>query len=85
MKRILFGTMVLALVMVAPIPTMAAVDIHIGIPLPPAYRISSPATGDRDSRCGRCLCCSRCRCGHIFLEWLVVASMGGSLVSLTLL
>jgi len=35
MKKLLFGTMVLALVIVVPIPTMARVDIHVSIPLPP--------------------------------------------------
>ena len=35
MKKVLFGTMLLALVIVFPIMTMAAVDINIGISLPP--------------------------------------------------
>ncbi len=35
MKKILFGTVLLALVIVVPIPTMARVDIHVSIPLPP--------------------------------------------------
>ena len=35
MKKILLGAMLLAWVAVFPIPTMAAVDIHIGIGLPP--------------------------------------------------
>jgi hypothetical protein len=39
MKKLLFGTMLLALVIVVPVQTMAAIDIHIGIPLPPAIVI----------------------------------------------
>jgi len=35
MKKLLFGTMLLALVIAVPIPTMAEVNISIGIPLPP--------------------------------------------------
>ena len=42
MKKLLFGTMLLALVIVVPIPTMAAVDIHIGIPLPPPIVFAAP-------------------------------------------
>ena len=44
MKKLLFGTMLLALVTVVPIPTMAAVDIHIGIgiPLPPPIVFRTP-------------------------------------------
>ena len=43
MKKLLFGTMVLALVMVAPIPTMAAgINISIGIPLPPPIVFRAP-------------------------------------------
>ena len=43
MKKLLFGTMVLAWVMVAPIPTMAAgINISIGIPLPPPIVFRAP-------------------------------------------
>ncbi len=42
MKRLLFGTMLLALVFVVPISTMAAVDIRIGIPLPPPIAFPAP-------------------------------------------
>jgi hypothetical protein len=42
MKKLLFGTVVLALVMMAPIPTKAAIDIHIGIPLPPPIVFRAP-------------------------------------------
>ena len=43
MKKILFGIMVLAWVMVAPIPTMAAgINISIGIPLPPPIVFRAP-------------------------------------------
>src|SRR4030065_2899291 len=42
MKKLLFGTMLLALVIVVPIPTMAAIDIHISIPLPPLIVFPSP-------------------------------------------
>ena len=42
MKKLLFGTMLLALVMVVPITTMAAVDISIGISLPPLIVFAAP-------------------------------------------
>ena len=42
MKKLLFGTMLLALVIVVPIPTMAAVDISIGISLPPPIVFAAP-------------------------------------------
>ena len=35
MKKLLFGSMLLALVIAVPIPMMADVNISIGIPLPP--------------------------------------------------
>jgi hypothetical protein len=42
MKKLLFGTMLLALVIVVPISTMAAVDISIGISLPPPIVFAAP-------------------------------------------
>ncbi|MGA3173694.1 MAG: hypothetical protein ABSE25_04620 [Syntrophorhabdales bacterium] len=42
MKKLLFGTMLLALVIVVPIPTMAAVDINVAIPLPPPIASQAP-------------------------------------------
>ena len=42
MKKLLFGTMLLALVIVVPIPTMAAVDINISFPLPPPIVFAAP-------------------------------------------
>ena len=44
MKKLLFGTMFLALVTAVPLPTMAAVDIRIGIgiPLPPPILFRAP-------------------------------------------
>ena len=42
MKKLLFGTMLLALVIVVPIPTMAEVDINISIPLPPPIVFAAP-------------------------------------------
>jgi hypothetical protein len=42
MKKLLFGTMLLALVIVVPIPTMAGVNINIGIPLPPPIVFAAP-------------------------------------------
>ena len=42
MKRLLLGTALLALVIMVPIPTMAAVDIHIGFPLPPPIIFPAP-------------------------------------------
>jgi len=35
MKKLFFGTILLALAIVVPIPTMAGVSINIGIPIPP--------------------------------------------------
>ena len=42
MKKLLFGTIFLALVIVVPIPTMAAVDIRISFPLPPPIVFAAP-------------------------------------------
>jgi hypothetical protein len=42
MKKLLLGTMLLALVIVVPTPTMADVNISIGIPLPPAIVFHGP-------------------------------------------
>ena len=42
MKRLLFGTMLLALVIVVPIPTLAAVDISVTIGLPPPIVFEAP-------------------------------------------
>jgi len=43
MKKLLFGTILLALVIVVPIPTMAGVNIGIGISLPPIRFNAPPA------------------------------------------
>jgi len=42
MKKLLLGTILLGLAIVVPIPTMAAVDIHIRIPLPPPILFAAP-------------------------------------------
>jgi hypothetical protein len=42
MKKLLFGAMLLALVIAVPFPTMAGIDIHIGIPLPPPIIFPAP-------------------------------------------
>src|SRR4030043_1289949 len=42
MKKLLFGIMLLALVIVVPIPTMAQVDIRIIFPLPPPIVFAAP-------------------------------------------
>ena len=44
MKKLLFGTMLLALVIAVPIPTMAEVNVNIGIgfPLPPPIVFAAP-------------------------------------------
>ena len=42
MKKILFGTILLALVIVVPMPTMAGVDVHVSIPLPPLIVFAAP-------------------------------------------
>ena len=42
MKQILFGTLLLAWVLVVPTPTMAAVDITVNIPLPPPIAFAAP-------------------------------------------
>ena len=44
MKKLLFGTLFLALVLVFPIPTMAGVDVNvsIGLPLPPLIVFAAP-------------------------------------------
>jgi hypothetical protein len=42
MKKLLFGTMLLALVIVFPVPTMAGVDTHVSISLPPPIVFAAP-------------------------------------------
>ncbi len=44
MKKLLFGTILLAFVVALPIPTIAGVDVdvHVGIPLPPPVVFPSP-------------------------------------------
>jgi hypothetical protein len=42
MKKLLFGTILLALVIALPIPTMAGVDVHVSIPLPPPIVFPAP-------------------------------------------
>ena len=42
MKKLLYGTMLLALVLVFPIPTMARVDVGISISLPPLIVFAAP-------------------------------------------
>jgi hypothetical protein len=42
MKKLLFGTMLWALVVAVPIPTMAQVDIRISFPLPPPIVFAAP-------------------------------------------
>ena len=42
MKKLLFGTMLLALVIVVPIPTMAQVDVRVSFPLPPPIVFAAP-------------------------------------------
>ncbi len=42
MKRLFFGTLLLALVIVVPLPTMAGVDVSISIGLPPPIVFAAP-------------------------------------------
>ena len=42
MKKLLFGTILLALAFVLPAPATAGVDIHIGIALPPPIPFAAP-------------------------------------------
>jgi len=42
MKRLLFGILLLAFVIVVPIPTMAGVDVSVSIALPPPIVFSAP-------------------------------------------
>ena len=42
MKRLLLGTILLALVLVFPVPTMAGVEVRVGIPLPPHIAFGAP-------------------------------------------
>ena len=42
MKKLLFGTLLLTLVIVAPIPTMARVDVDVNISLPPPIVFAAP-------------------------------------------
>jgi hypothetical protein len=42
MKKLLFGTMLLALVIAVPTLTMARVDVHVSIPLPPPIAFPAP-------------------------------------------
>ena len=49
MKKLLFGTMLLALVIAVPIPTMAGVDISVNISLPPPIVFAGTTRCDRDA------------------------------------
>ena len=42
MKKLFFGTLLSALMLVCPLHTMAEISINIGIPLPPVIRFSGP-------------------------------------------
>jgi len=42
MKKLLIGTVCLTFLMVIPRPTMAGVDVHVSIPLPPAIVFPAP-------------------------------------------
>jgi hypothetical protein len=42
MKKFLLGTVLLALVFASPIPTMARVNINVGIALPPPIVVQTP-------------------------------------------
>ena len=42
MKKLFFGTVLLALVIVVPIPTMARVDVSVNIGLPPPIMFAAP-------------------------------------------
>jgi len=42
MKKLFLGTLLLALVIVAPVPTMAGVDINVSIGLPPPIVFEAP-------------------------------------------
>ena len=42
MKKLLFGTMLLALVIIVPIPTMARVNVNVSIALPPPIVFAAP-------------------------------------------
>jgi hypothetical protein len=42
MKKLFFGTVLLALAIVVPIPAMAQINISIGIPLPPPIPFAAP-------------------------------------------
>jgi hypothetical protein len=84
MKRLFLGTLLLALLIVLPIPAMAGVDVNVNISLPPPIVFAGPpemvvlpetniyVVPDSDV-------------DIFFLGWLVVASVGRTMVSLTLL
>lgn len=42
MKKVIFGTLVLAATMIVPMSAMARVDVHVSIPLPPSVVFSAP-------------------------------------------
>ena len=42
MKRLLFGTMIMALVTIVSVPTMAEVAVNVNIPLPPPVVVNAP-------------------------------------------
>ena len=42
MKKLFFGTLLLALVLVFPIPTMARADVNVRIALPPLIVFAAP-------------------------------------------
>src|SRR5512143_3780007 len=41
-KKILWGSLLLVLIIVAPVPTMAGIDVNVGIALPPPIIFAAP-------------------------------------------
>ena len=87
MKKFLFGTIVLALISIFPITTMAAVDVSVGIsiPLPPPITFEAPPDVVALPDTNGVYVAPSVNVDIFFLEWFLVASMGRSLVSFTIL
>ncbi len=81
MKKLFLGTILLALVLVFPAPTMARVDVDVSISLPPPIVFAAPPEVVVIPET-YVYVVPDCRCGHLLLQWLVVASVGRAMVSL---
>ena len=82
MKKLLFETILLVLAISVPIPAIAQVSVHIGIPLPPPIVISAPPEVILLPHTGVYVAPDLAVVSLLF-RWLVVAFLGRAVVPLT--